>query len=126
MKKILLIFLLLFIVSCRTVTKTIEVEKPIEKIRTEYVDKVKYDSLYLHDSVFVSIKNDTTYIYKEKIRYKYKYLRDTISIIDSIPVPINIKETVIEEVNVLHTWQKILMALGIGFIIFVIVKLIKA
>ena len=41
---------------------------------TLYVEKVQVDSIYKRDSVMVREKGDTVYIYKEKIRDRYRYI----------------------------------------------------
>ena len=116
------LFLLLFlttIISC-TSTKTIEV--PIETIKTEYIEQVKYDSIYSKDSIYIMQKGDTIYNNKVQYLYKYKYLRDTINITDTIPKIVTVKDT--QYINQLYTWQKILIVIGIGFILYWIVKLV--
>ena len=116
------LFLLLFlatIISC-TSTKTIEV--PIETIKTEYIEQVKYDSIYSKDSIYIMQKGDTIYNNKVQYLYKYKYLRDTINIIDTIPKIVTVKDT--QYVNQLYTWQKLLIVIGIGFILYWIIKLV--
>lgn len=116
------LFLLLFlttIISCTT-TKTIEV--PVETIKTEYIEQVKYDSIYSKDSIYIMQKGDTIYNNKVQYLYKYKYLRDTINITDTIPKIITVKD--IQYINQLYTWQKILIIIGIGFILYWIVKLV--
>ena len=116
------LFLLLFlatIISC-TSTKTIEV--PIETIKTEYIEQVKYDSIYSKDSIYIIQKGDTIYNNKVQYLYKYKYLRDTINITDTIPKIVTVKDT--QYVNQLHTWQKLLIVIGIGFILYWIIKLV--
>ena len=120
MKKLLLVFLLYIVISCTT-TKYIEV--PVEHTRIEYSDRIKHDSIYLRDSIVQKKENDTIYLEIYKYLYKYKYLRDTINIVDSIPV-VTIQE-VTKEVNKLHNWQFILMVLGGGFIAVVGYKLIR-
>jgi hypothetical protein len=107
-------------ISCTT-TKYVEV--PIEYTKVEYRDKIKYDSIYLRDSIVQKKENDTIYLEIYKYLYKYRYLRDTINIVDSIPV-ITVHE-VTKEVNKLHNWQLILMVLGGGFIIVIGYKLIR-
>ena len=123
-KKLILktLFLLLFlttIISCTT-TKIIEV--PVETIKTEYIEQVKYDSIYSKDSIYIMQKGDTIYNNKVQYLYKYKYLRDTINITDTIPKIITVKDT--QYINQLYTWQKILIIIGIGFILYWIVKLV--
>ena len=116
------LFLLLFlttIISCTT-TKTIEV--PIETIKTEYIKQIKYDSIYSRDSIYIMQKGDT--IYNNKIQYlqKYKYLRDTINITDTVPKIVTIKD--VQYINQLYTWQKILIVIGIGVILYWVIKLL--
>ena len=123
-KKLILktLFLLLFlttIVSCTT-TKIIEV--PIETIKTEYIEQVKYDSIYSKDSIYIMQKGDTIYNNKVQYLYKYKYLRDTINITDTIPKIVTVKDT--QYINQLYAWQKILIVIGIGFILYWIIKLV--
>ena len=117
------LFLLLFlttIISCKTTTKIVEV--PVETIKTEYVEQVKYDSIYSKDSIYIIQKGDTIYNNKVQYLYKYKYLKDTINITDTIPKIITIKDT--QYINQLYTWQKLLIIVGIGFILYQIVRLV--
>ena len=107
------------IVSCTT-TKIIEV--PVETIKTEYIEQVKYDSIYSKDSIYIIQKGDTIYNNKVQYLYKYKYLRDTINITDTIPKIITVKDT--QYINQLYTWQKLLIIIGIGFILYWIIKLV--
>ena len=123
-KKLILktLFLLLFlttIISCTT-TKIIEV--PVETIKTEYIEQVKYDSIYSKDSIYIMQKGDTIYNNKVQYLYKYKYLRDTINITDTIPKVITIKDT--QYINQLYAWQKLFIVIGIGFILYQIIKLV--
>ena len=70
MKNIILyILLLLLIYSCKT-TKYVEVPK--EVIKTEYKTNIKYDSIYVKDSISIKAINDTIFIEKTKIYNKYK------------------------------------------------------
>ena len=62
MRKILfLLFITLLLGSCKVKEKIVEV--PIPQIKTEikYIDKIKYDSIYLKDSVYIVQKGDTIY-----------------------------------------------------------------
>ena len=123
-KRIILkiLFFLLFlttIISCTT-TKIIEV--PVETIKTEYIEQVKYDSIYHKDSIYIMQKGDTIYNNKVQYLYKYKYLRDTINITDTITTIVTVKDT--QYINKLYTWQKLLMTVGIGFVLYWIVRLV--
>lgn len=104
-----LILGILLLTSCSP--KYIEV--PVETVKTEYVDKVKYDSIYIHDSIETLIRGDTVYKTKVLYRYKYKELRDTLIRVDTIP-KVTIQEVVREkEVNKLKWYQSLFMGIGI-------------
>ena len=118
LKTLFLLFFLTTIISCTT-TKIVEV--PIETIKTEYIEQVKYDSIYSKDSIYIIQKGDTIYNNKVQYLYKYKYLRDTINITDTIPKIVTVKDT--QYINQLYTWQKLLIVIGIGFVRYWIIKL---
>ena len=123
MKKILfLLFMTLLLGSCKVKEKIVEV--PIPQIKTEikYIDKVKYDSIYLKDSVYIIQKGDTIYNTKVVYRYKYKYLKDTIIVnkTDTITKLQKVKEIKVQ--NQLNVVQKILMYIGLfSLLIFIII-----
>ena len=124
-KRIILkiLFFLLFltiVISCKTTTKVVEI--PVETIKTEYIEQIKYDSIYHKDSIYIMQKGDTIYNNKIQYLYKYKYLRDTINITDTIPTIVTVKDT--QYINKLYTWQKLLITIGIGFILYWIIKLV--
>ena len=123
-KKLILktLFLLLFLTTIISCTTTKIVEVPVETIKIEYIEQVKYDSIYSKDSIYIIQKGDTIYNNKIQYLYKYKYLRDTINITDTIPKIVTVKDT--QYVNQLYTWQKLLIVIGIGFILYWIIKLI--
>ena len=116
------LFLLLFLTTIVSCTTTKIVEVPVETIKTEYIEQVKYDSIYSKDSIYIMQKGDTVYNNKVYYLYKYKYLRDTITITDTIPKIVTVKDT--QYVNQLYTWQKLLIVIGIGFIFYWIIKLV--
>ena len=123
-KRIILktLFLLLFLTTIISCTTTKIVEVPVETIKTEYIEQVKYDSIYSKDSIYIMQKGDTIYNNKVQYLYKYKYLRDTINITDTIPKIVTVKDT--QYINQLYTWQKLLIFIGIGFILYQIIKLV--
>lgn len=126
MRKILfLLFMTLLLGSCKVKEKVVEV--PIPQIKTEikYIDKVKYDSIYLKDSVYIIQKGDTIYNNKVAYRYKYKYLKDTI-IVNEIDTIIKLqKVTEIKVKNQLNVVQKILMYIGLFSLLMFIIIIYK-
>lgn len=107
----------MMLMSCRTITKIQEV--PVETIKTQYVDKIQYDSIYQKDSIIITQKGDTVYQTKTKYLYKYKYLKDTVNITDTIPKIV--KTTEIQYINQLTSWQKWFIGIGIISILLIII-----
>ena len=102
------IILLFLLTSC----KQIEYIPVIEhKTDTTYITKVQKDSVWLHDSVFVSVKGDTTWIEKFHTKYITKEVHDTLykARVDSIPVPYEVVKEVAKEFS---WWQKLRLWLG--------------
>lgn len=94
--------LALLATSCGAARKQIET---IYLRDTTYISKVQVDSVFRRDSVFVKEKNDTIYIYKEKVRDRYRLLRDTVyrHKIDSVYID-KVREVKVEKE--LTAWQK--------------------
>ena len=114
--------LLLAILSVFTGCKTKTVLVPVEKVKIEYRDRLRVDSVYNRDTIQIYKKNDT--IYYEKIKWRERFKIDTVSVVkvDSIPY----KVEVVKEVNKLTKWQKIrLNALNILVVIIAIYLFIK-
>lgn len=107
MKKLLLIFLIFIITSCGT-TKIIEV--PIDKVKTEYMNRHSIDTIIKNDSVVVKDKGDTVFL--EKYKYLYKYINRTDTFIKSDTITKVHTVEVIKEVNRIKDWQRCLMVLG--------------
>ena len=126
MRKILfLLFMILLLGSCKVKEKIVEV--PIPQIKTEikYIDKVKYDSVYLKDSVYIIQKGDTIYNIKIAYRYKYKYLKDTIIINKTDTITKLQKVTEIKVQNQLNIVQKVLIYIGLFSILLFLIILYK-
>lgn len=126
MRKILfLLFMTLLLGSCKVKEKIVEV--PIPQIKTEikYIDKVKYDSIYLKDSVYIVQKGDTIYNNKVAYRYKYKYFKDTITVNKTDTIIKLQKVTEIKVQNQLNVVQKVLIYIGLFSILLFLIILYK-
>ena len=135
----LFLTVILAITSCRTVkyidrtvVDSTEIAVPITNTKIEYRDRFLYDSIYVHDSIFTLIKNDTVYISKNKETNRLVNKTDTIIKTDTIKVPVEITKTVtktktcVNEVNKLYWWQKILISIGgIVFVLIIIYIVLK-
>ena len=139
MKKLWLFILITIVfISCKTPThidKTVidstEIAVPITNTKIEYKDRLLYDSIYVHDSIFTLIKGDTVYIYKNKETNHLINKADTFIKTDTIKVPVTVTkkvtktETKIKEVNKLYWWQRLLICLGLTVLIFGVISIIR-
>ena len=126
MRKILfLLFMTLLLGSCKVKEKIVEVPVPQIKTEIKYIDKVKYDSIYLKDSVYIIQKGDTIYNNKVAYRYKYKYLKDTIIVNETDTIIKLQKVTEIKVKNQLNVVQKILMYIGLFSLLMFIIIIYK-
>ena len=139
MKKLWLFILITIVfISCKTPThidKTVidstEIAVPVTNTKIEYRDRLLYDSIYVHDSIFTLIKGDTVYIYKNKETNHLINKADTFIKTDTIEVPITVTKTVtktetqVKEVNKLYWWQRLLICLGLTVLIFGVISIIR-
>ena len=110
--------IVLLLASCKT-TERVEYV-PVETVKTEYRDRLveTFDSIHVHDSVFLAVKGDTVYKYKQQLIYKNKFVHDTVyvGIRDSIPVPYPVEKE-------LSIWDKFKVDYS-GWIILVLLILL--
>ena len=121
----------LLLTGCKTRERVVMVETT--RTDTTYITKHQRDSIWLHDSIFVSEKQkgDTVDVLQERwhTRYVDRSTHDTIYhfLTDSVPVPYPVTEYVEKQ---LSKWQRLRMRggdalfamLGIG-IVFAVLKL---
>lgn len=112
---VLIIAPILFLASCKTNERIIE--KPIETIHTEYIDRVqlRLDSIYLHDSIYIDRSRDTLLIERWHTRDVLKVKRDTVQIekTDTIQIPVYVTNTGVKYVEKhMKWWQLILIWIG--------------
>lgn len=86
---------LFFLTSCRARTVY------VDKVKTEYRDVVRVDSVYNRDTVAIRLSGDT--VYKDIIKWRERWqLRiDSFTRVDSVPYAVE----VVREVNRLTPWQ---------------------
>lgn len=119
----LLIAILVFICISCTTTRYVDRPVPVETIRTEYVNQLYRDSVFVHDSIDRYVQGDTVYQLKYKYIYKYLNKTDTIVKTDSIEIPVEVKTVEVKEVNKIRWYQSALMWLGGLFTILLFFKL---
>lgn len=116
---VLVILMLLGICLCGCRTKYI----PVETVKTEvrFRDSIRHDSIYQQDSVYVTVKGDTVYLYKYKYLYKYQYINktDTLMKTDSIQTPYPVEKS-------LSKWQQCKQDFGgIAMLIVIMIVVVK-
>ena len=121
MKNLIVIILLIILLGSCTSTRYIEI--PVDRIKIEYRDKTKIDTLIQKDSIITQLKGDTVFLEKYKYLYRIKEVRDTVAKTDTVTTVQTIK--VEKKVNELKNWQIILMVLGGGFIILCVYKILR-
>ena len=98
---IFLSLLALALTSCSPKVRLV----PVERTHIEWRDRLRLDSVYLHDSIYITEKQagDTVYKVKEVYRWRDRWRIDTINAgrIDSIPVT-----EVVEVPAKLTAWQE--------------------
>lgn len=125
---LLLLFVSLAVITSCTTVKYVPVEHSTQE--THIHDSIRIDSIYQHDSIFLSVKGDTVTKYVERVRHSYKYIQltDTVHRVDSIPYAVTVEKTV--EVERKLKWhERFLMDLGLAALIlfaaYLLFRLIK-
>lgn len=92
----------LMIASCGAVRTQIQT---VYQRDTTYITNTRVDSTFRRDSVFIREKGDTVYIYKEKVRERYRIVRDTLyrSKVDSVYID---REREVKVEKELTAWQR--------------------
>lgn len=114
-----ILFVLAMLASCTTTEYVPVIE---HRTDTERIIQQQRDSVWLHDSVFVSVKGDTTWVEKWHTKYVEKLRIDTMyqSKIDSIPVPVPVTKVVEKQ---LSWWQRTQMYAGDVLILCLLILL---
>lgn len=121
MKYLKYILLAVILLTACSTPKEIIKEVPVEVIKTKYNTQYIHDSIYTHDSTFVYMKGDTVF----NTQYKYKYIErtvhDTLISHDTIPQIVN-TETTVTVTEKDPQWWPVWLALGIILLYLLITK----
>jgi hypothetical protein len=92
---------------------------PVESVKHDstYVYRVRHDSVYRRDSIYVLIKGDTVYRYRDRYLYRDRRLTDTMYVdrTDTIRIPYPV-----EVVRKLTWWQRVKQEAGVGLAVMIV------
>lgn len=112
MKRLILYVIPILLCSCGTSRHVqMQVAEHIHK-DTVYLSNIQYDSIYIDNARYVDRSRDTIFIKETQLQYKYKLLRDTISIVQRDSIPYEVRITKVKEGKYIPPWCKWLSAIG--------------
>lgn len=112
MKQLLYLALSLLLCSCGTMRQEqIQIAERIRK-DTVYLSNIQYDSIYIDRSSDVDRSRDTITITKTMTEYRYKFLRDTVRIVQRDSIPYEVRITEVKQVKYIPPWCKYLAWIG--------------
>lgn len=89
----IILVLLALLSSCSPRVVTV----PVREVHTQWRERLQRDSVYVHDSVFLTkeTRGDTVYLTRENHHWHYQLRQDTLRLerVDSIPV---VREVIVE------------------------------
>lgn len=111
---------------CRcTTTKYVPMVQYKEKIVSKTDSFLQTDSVWLHDSIFVSQKGDTVltdrWHYRDRYKYIYKNNTDTLVVHDSIPYKVEVEKPPSKLQTIYVDLGKIAIALLVILILIAII-----
>lgn len=118
MKNIIIALITVITLLSCTTTKYIEV--PVDRISTEYRDRLQIDTFVKLDSVIIRDKGDTVCIEKFKYIYKTNEIRDTVNITDTVTVVKVVEKKTTENNGFFNLRNIILLVVGVFIIMMLI------
>ena len=119
--------LISLLTGCKT--RYITTEVPVVLHERDSIVKVQqihtHDTLMVRDSVYTFVKGDTILIEKWHQLQAINHVArvDTVYRDRNIEVPVEVNTTEYQEVNVLYWWQKTLIWIGCGFLLYIVITI---
>lgn len=118
---------ILSVVSCST---TRHVTQLVERVSrdTIYINSLQQDSIYIFKDRLVDRSRDTVYLKDVSVEYRYKFLHDTLRVVQRDTIPVEITVTEVKEIQRPLTFYDHLTRLTFWFVIgallsFIIIKI---
>ena len=108
---LILFAFVLLLLGCKAQTMYV----PVERKTTEYRDQYRLDSVYYRDTVRITQRGDT--VLKDVVRWRERFVRDTVHYTKTDSVPVIVEKRVEVKVNELTKWQNIRMRIGDGLLL---------
>lgn len=120
-RKIIVTIIFLFSLMILSGCKTVYV--PVDRVHTEYQDRLERDSIHILDSIYIREKGDTIWLTRWRVEYRDRIKVDSVHIRDSVPVPypVEVIKTVEKK---LSKWQRLKMETGgiaLGILILILI-----
>lgn len=120
---------LMFFLFCRcTTTKYVPMVQYKEKVVCKTDSFIQADSIWLHDSIFIFQNGDTIltdrWHYRDRYKYIYKTLADTVVVHDSIPYKIEVEKPPSFAKGVLGSISMIVACILVIMAIFYVMTLV--
>lgn len=99
MRGFIVIICVLWLVGCGSVGEVL-----VPRVRLEYKERLRVDSVVVRDSVLRTVRGDTVYLNRYRDRYHYRLLRDTVDRIDTVTLVRRVEVPVVT--NRLNDFQR--------------------
>lgn len=110
------ILTLLTVYGCATPK---HVTQHVERISrdTIYINSQQHDSIYIYKDRLIDRSRDTVYLKDISVEYRYKFLHDTLRVIQRDTIPVEVTVTEVKEITRPLTWFDHLTRLCFWFLI---------
>lgn len=88
----------LSVVSCST---TRHVTQLVERVSrdTIYINSLQQDSIYIFKDRLIDRSRDTVYLKDVSVEYRYKFLHDTLKVVQRDTIPVEVTVTEVKEIQ---------------------------
>ena len=116
----LVILTLLTVYGCATPK---HVTQHVDRVSrdTIYINSQQQDSIYIYKDRLIDRSRDTVYLKDISVEYRYKFLHDTLRVIQRDTIPVEVTVTEVKEITRPLTWFDHLTRLCFWFLLGVLI-----